>query len=243
MRKTVFALVAAIATLSVPVVASAATYQVTTVTNGGVITGKVAFSGSDPAPDAFPISKDNDVCGTGNREIDFVNVSNGTLTGVVVYLDKVDSGKDFSVGDGELDQKGCEFRPFFQVMRNGKNLKAMNSDPVGHNIHTYEQIGRAKRTVLNVSQTKQGSVINKTINLRRGVGMKVECDKHDFMHGFVFVAKNPYYAVVGKDGTFKIDDVPPGTYMIKAWHGVLGEKKASVTVEGGKTAKVDFEFK
>ena len=68
-------------------------------------------------------------------------------------------------------------------------------------------------------------------------------DHHDFMHGFVFVARNPYYAVVGADGSFKIDDIPPGEYNIKAWHGTLGEQKAKITVEGGKTAQTDFEFK
>lgn len=226
-----------------PLSVSAAKYQVVEVNNGGSISGKVTFQGEDPAPKVYAIAKDPDVCGTGNREVDYVIVSNGALNDVVVFLDKVKSGKSFPDIQGKLDQKGCEFQPFLQVMGNEQTLEVLNSDPVSHNIHTYELIGKAKRTVMNVSQPKQGSVIKKQIKMRRGDVMKIECDQHDFMHGFVFVARNPYYAVVGADGSFKIDDVPPGKYTIKAWHGTLGEEKASVTVAEGETATADFTFK
>jgi hypothetical protein len=242
---TLFALaLGALGTLVAPG-AGAADYAVMEVGNGGSVTGKVTFSGTDPDPKVFAITKDPETCGTGDRLIDFVKVKDGALSDVVVFLDKVKSGKAFvdSEAAGDLDQKGCEFHPFIQVMHNGAKIAALNSDPVSHNIHTYEILGRAKKTVFNVSQPDQGSVIKKTVKLKRGSAMKVECDQHDFMHGFVFVAKNPYYAVVGEGGTFSIDDVPPGNYTVKAWHGTLREKKAKVTVEAGKAAKVDFEFK
>ena len=220
----------------------AAKYKEITVKNGGNITGKVSFKGKDPDPQVYAITKDNDVCGTGDRTVDYVRVNNGALTNVVVYLDKVKAGKKFTPRPGKLDQKGCEFTPFLHVMTNGQKISALKSDPVLHNIHTYELIGRSKKTVMNVSQPDQGSMINKKVKLRRGTAMKVECDAHDFMHGFVFVAKNPYYAVVGEDGTFSIDSVPPGQYKIKAWHGTLGTKKAKVTVSGGSSTTVNFDF-
>ncbi len=235
----VVALLASLFSLS----AAAAKYQVAEVKNGGSIAGKVTFSGDDAPATVYAITKNPEVCGTGNREVDYVKVSDGALNDVVVYLDKVTSGKAFADGKGNLDQKGCEFLPYLQVMHNEQELEVLNSDPVSHNIHTYELIGKAKRTVMNISQPKQGSVIKKMIKLRKGVGMKIECDQHDFMHGFVFVARNPYYAIVGGDGSFEIKDVPPGEYEIKAWHGTLGEQKTGVTVEGGKAAAVNFEFK
>lgn len=226
--------------------ARAAAYEEVEVKNGGSISGTIAFSGDDPAPKIHKITKDNDVCGTGNREIDYVKVNNGALTEAVVYLDKVKSGKPFpdaEAAKGDLDQKGCEFHPFLQVMHNDNEITALNSDPVAHNIHTYELIGRSKKTVFNVSQPDKGNLLKKKVKLKRGTAMKVECDQHDFMHGFVFVAKNPYYALVDEDGTFTIEDVPPGAYTVKAWHGTLGEKKGKITVEEGKAATVDFEFK
>jgi len=226
--------------------ASAASYTESTVTNGGTITGKVSFSGTDPDPVSYSVAKDIATCGSSQRILDFVRVKNGGLNDAVVYLANVKSGKAFPTLNGNLEQKGCKFLPYLSVMHNNDSVDAVNSDPVMHNIHTYELISAgnkfAKKTAFNVSQPKIGTV-TKTIDMKRGNGMKVECDAHDFMHAFVFVAKNPYYAVVKQDGTFSIDNVPPGDYKIMAWHGTLGEEKGNVTVTESGNVSFNFEYK
>lgn len=247
MKKTLVSLGVA-SVLALPLVAQSAAYTEVDVSDGGSITGSIHFNGKDQAPKVYRITKDNDVCGTGERQIDYVRVVDGKLLDTVVYLEKVKQGKPFAsdLGDANIDQQGCEFKPFLQVMKNENKLAATNSDPVLHNIHTYELIrGDAKgpkKTLTNISQPEPGTVAS-TIKMKRGPAIKVECDAHDFMHGFVFVAKNPYFAKVADDGSYTIDSVPPGTYTIKAWHGLLKNQKAKVTVETGATATVDFAFK
>jgi len=49
--------------------------------------------------------------------------------------------------------------------------------------------------------------------------------------------------VVKDDGSFTIDNIPPGKYNIIAWHGLLGEKKGKVTVAADSTVNIDFTFK
>ena len=246
--KKITPLLALSAVALLPFNAQAASYKEAAVTDGGTISGKVSFSGKDLAPKIYKITKDNDVCGEGNREIDYVKVNNGVLNDVVVYLEKVKQGKPFpaDVGDIKVEQKGCEFSPFLQVMKNGNKLAAENKDPVLHNIHTYELIrGDAKgpkKTGFNVSQPDMGTV-TKTVKNKRGAALKIECDAHDFMHSFVFVANNPYYAVVDADGNFSIDNVPAGKYTIKAWHGMLKNQKGKVEVSANSSATVDFTFK
>lgn len=241
MKKTIasIALVTA-AALSMPAIAA---YKEIDVANGGSISGKVNFTGKDAPAQTYKVVKDTDTCGTDKRVIDYVDVKDGALRNVVVYLDKVKSGKKFDKIEAKINQKGCAFLPFMSVMTNDTIFEATNSDPVLHNIHTYEIMGRAKKTVMNVSQPKQGATTKKKVKLKRGAGMKIECDAHDFMHGFVFVAKNPYYAVVAEDGTYTINDIPAGKYKVKAWHGTLGEQKGKVSVTAGGTASVDFTFK
>ncbi len=231
------------AVISSPSAFAAKEYQVVEVSHGGSISGKVSFTGNDPAPLVFKIAKDNDVCGDGNREIDYVRVNNGALTEVVVYLDKINQGKAFNEAEKEASivQKGCKFVPYMQIMHNDNNAVIVNEDPVMHNIHTYEIIGKAKKTVMNMSQPDKGT-INKNVELKRGVGMKVECDAHDFMHGFVFVAKNPYYALVAEDGSYSIDNIPAGKYKVMAFHGTLGTEKGSADVSAGASQTVDFSF-
>jgi len=243
MKKLITALsVAGLCTL--PLMSQAAAYKEVAVSNGGTITGKVTLAGKDYAPKTYKVSKDNAVCGEGTREIDFVRVANGSLQDVVVYLDKVKEGKAFptEVADGTAIQEACEFKPFLGVMRNSAKFVSINKDPVLHNIHTYELLGRVKKTVFNISQPDQNT-ITKTVKLKKGVAMKVECDAHDFMHAYTFVAKNPYFAVVKEDGSYSIDNVPAGNYKIKAWHGFLKDQKGKVEVTAGGTATVDFAFK
>ncbi len=222
----------------------AAGYKVIDVIDGGGISGKVMFNGTDPAPVSYKISKDNEVCGSGNREVDYVRVNDGALTDVIVYLSKVKQGKAFSAEekDASIVQKGCEFQPYIQIMQNDSNAAIVNEDSVLHNIHTYEIIGKAKKTVMNISQPDMGT-INKKVKLKRGDAMKIECDAHDFMHGFVFVAKNPYYAQVADDGSYSIDNIPPGKYKVMAFHGTLGTQKGKIEIAAGASQAVDFTFK
>ena len=204
------------------------------------ITGKVAFKGAVPAPKKLPITKDNTVCGTGEREIVEVNAKGGNLAGAVVYVAKIDKGKAW--GEAEkpvLDQKGCRFTPGVMVVKKGADLTIRNSDPVLHNIHTYEIIGAVRRTMFNVGQPDKGDM-KQPVKMRRSNVVKVECDAHDFMHAWAFTAENPYAAVTKEDGSFTLDGLPDGTYEVKAWHPVLGEKSATVTVKG--TATASFEF-
>jgi len=224
--------------------AHAASYKEAAVTNGGSISGKVSLGTAKAKVEGFTISKDTDICGTGTREVPVVEASGDGLLNAVVYLEKVPSGKPIPAALNKItiNQEKCAFSPYLSVMVNEGELEAVNSDPTLHNIHTYEQIGRARRTVLNVSQPEKGNVVTKRIKLRKGSGMKVECDAHDFMHAFVFVARNPYFAQVNDKGEFTIGDVPPGEYTIKAWHGVLGDKAGKVKVAAGGKATVNFSY-
>ena len=229
---------------TMPLIGQAASYKEVAVSNGGTITGTVSYSGKAKAAKIYSVTKDNDVCGKEARKIEYVRVNNGKLMDSVVFLEKVKEGKAFpaDVGDGLVVQEGCKFTPFLGVMKNKQKIAAINKDPILHNIHTYEILGRVKKTVFNVSQPDQNTV-SKTVKLKKGAGMKVECDAHDFMHGFVFVAKNPYFSVVKEDGSYSIDNIPAGNYKIKAWHGTLKDQKGKVDVAAGGSAKVDFNFK
>ena len=176
----------------------------------------------------------------------FVQINDaGMLMNAVVFLKDVEEGKAFDKNtiDLTLTQEKCEFSPALGVMANKGNLTAINSDHTLHNIHTYEQIGTSRRTVMNVSQPEANDEVTKEVKLRRGNGMKVECDAHDFMHSFVYVAKNPYYSVVNEQGGFSIDGIPAGTYEVVMWHGFLGEVEVGeVTVSAGGETTMDLSY-
>jgi hypothetical protein len=49
--------------------------------------------------------------------------------------------------------------------------------------------------------------------------------------------------VTGKGGSFELNNLPPGTYTIQAWHEKLGTSTQKVTVVAGATKELEFVFK
>lgn len=242
LKKSVFAL----AMLGLATGASAKGYKEAAVSDGGRFVGTVSAGEAESESRNFTISKDTGICGEGGREVKLVEVNaEGMLANAVVFLSNIEEGKAMpaELMSLTLNQVACEFSPALGVMANKGELTATNSDHTLHNIHTYEQIGKSRRTVMNVSQPEAGDTVTKTVKLRRGNGMKVECDAHDFMHSFVYVAKNPYFSVADENGAFSITDIPAGTYEVMIWHGTLGEVEVGeVTIEANGEAMMALTY-
>ena len=215
-----------------------AEYTETTVSNGGTITGRISYDGTPPKPEKVTITQDPGTCGT-SRELDEWQVSSsGGVKDTVVYLVDIKSGKKMDLpAKPELDQKGCRYEPHMQVIGKNATLGVKNSDPILHNIHSYQE----GRTILNIAEPKQGMVVEKKMSKAGGESLK--CDVHNFMRGGLFVADNPYAVVTDADGKYEIKDVPPGTYQIATFHEVAGTKMGSVTVPAGGKVTYDAKIK
>ena len=72
--------------------------------------------------------------------------------------------------------------------------------------------------------------------------IRIKCDIHFWMSGYIHVLRHPFYSLTGDSGTFTINDIPPGTYQLEAWHETLEAQTQEVTVEAGKLTKIDFVF-
>ena len=70
--------------------------------------------------------------------------------------------------------------------------------------------------------------------------VKVYCHIHSHMTASIMIFDHPYFGVPDGEGTFAIENVPAGTHRVSAWHERIGESFRTVTVEGGRTARVEF---
>lgn len=214
-------------------------YEVGPVTDGGTVNGKVTFSGTPPPKKKVIPTKDRETCGSGVREVDLILVRpDKGVQEAVVYLKEVKKGKAWekSTATPAIDNVKCDFKPHVQVIPAG-DIEIVNSDPVLHNTHGF--YGRI--TAFNVALPNQGQRIKKP--LKKPGLVRVECDAHGWMLGWVLVADNPYYAVTGKDGSFTIKDVPPGTYTLVTWQEYTGEVETPVTIKTKEVVPVSVELK
>lgn len=223
------------ALLAVP--GSALGYEETTVSGGGTIAGKVVYQGDVPMRKIIT-TKDQDVCGGIRDEPEITVDAEKAVKDAVVYLAKVDKGKAWPAADAKpkLDNVKCVFEPRVQVMSAGK-LEVKNSDPVLHNTHGFY----GKRTAFNLALPNKDQVIE--TDLDRTGTVRVECDAHGWMLGWVYVVDNPYFAVTGADGSFSIADVPPGDYTLIATHEFTGPIEIPVTVKAGEETLTPVELK
>lgn len=217
--------------------APAQSYEVGTVADGGTLEGVVVYRGDVPTKKVIP-SKDVETCG-GPRDEPVIRVgADQAVESAVVYLVGVAKGKAWPEQGKppEIDNVKCRFEPEVQVIPPG-GLDVVNSDPVLHNTHGYY----GKRTAFNLGLPNQGQRI--PVELKRAGTVRVDCDAHGWMEGWIYVADNPYYAVTGADGKFTISDVPPGDYKLVAVQSFTGPIEMPVTVKAGESTKLEIELK
>lgn len=181
---------------------------------GGTITGRVVFRGEIPKLAPIHVVKDQAVCGDEiPTERLIVSPMTRGVQHAIIYLDgAVPPAKDAPPGEVVLENRACRFVPHVLAVRVGTELAIANADPVLHNVRAWMEA----RAVLNVVQPFQGQVTRRKIK-RPGV-MRLTCDIHVHMLGYLLAFEHPYFAMSDSSGEFRIPDVPPGTYRISAWH-------------------------
>ena len=257
--------------LSVVAIAPVSAYRVAEVEHGGSISGRVTLQGQPmPTSQGFNLVTfpDPEYCGrisngSGWRLLyDFSIDQAGGLKDVVVSLEGVEQGRPFDVSVPRIEARDCRFQPFVTVVRNGHAVEVVNMDPVMHDIQAYETSLHLGPRVLwnsplpmnahhqrgNIHATHRhlpGPSMLEPIHLNKGRNLFVmQCGFHAYMLSWGLAVANPYYAITDGSGSYKIENVPPGSYRLVAWHPYVGTMSEEiVTVKPDGTAEVDFSMK
>jgi hypothetical protein len=156
----------------------------------------------------------------------------------IVYIEKVgDNNYDPPTEHGVVDQLNLVFLPHVIAVQKGTTIDFPNSDLVRHNVFS---------TPDSCNQFNLGTYdigASKPITFNESCEIPLLCNVHAEMSAYVVVLDNPYFGVTEKDGSFRIENVPPGAYRLKTWHEKLRSVEQEVKVEGGKTVEVSFLIK
>jgi len=205
------------------------------------ISGTVSFTGTAPAGTPIDMSEEP-ICAekhTTDPMIQDVRVGDGGgLADVFVYVKQGLGDRTFPTPTTPvvLDQNGCEYTPHVIGVMVGQDLTIRNSDALLHNINTQAELNRG----FNVSQPR-AMESDKQFNTAE-IMIPVKCDVHGWMSAYIGVMDSPFHAVSAGNGAFTISGLPPGEYVIEAWHPTLGVSTQTVTVGDAETGTADFSF-
>jgi plastocyanin len=210
----------------------------------GTVTGSIKLDGAAPRPKNINMAAEpncaKEHAGSPAQTEEVVPGDGGTLQNVVVYLKGDFSQYSFTPASEPvmIDQKGCQYHPHVLALQTGEPLSVVNSDQTTHNIHPVPKDNRE----WNESQPPGSSPIMQSF-ARSEVSIPVKCNVHPWMKAYIAVFNNPYYVVTGKDGSFTIKNVPPGSYTVTAWHELYGSQDQMVTVGPSESKSVTITFK
>jgi hypothetical protein len=199
---------------------------------GGTVEVEVKYNGAADVQ-TLKVNKDTEQCG---KEAKIENIVVGGNKGLANAVASIAGAKGQPTAKkAAIDQKGCKFVPHVVATTPGE-VDILNSDGILHNIHTYSTANPS----INKAQPKFKKTM--TEKFEKPEFVKVTCDVHSWMLGWIAVMPHPYFGVTNESGVAKIENAPAGKQTVEVWHEKLGKVTKEVEVKPGATTKVTVEM-
>jgi len=207
------------------------------VASGGTIKGAVVLKGAMPELRKLPVTIDQYVCGKEKNAEDLLASPQGGIRNAVVWLDKAPPGTIAATppATATMDQKDCLFAPRVVIVPAGGRIDFLNSDRLLHNLHSTP----SNNPPFNRTQPKGRTI---TLSFSQPEIIRVTCDLHSWMRGWVVVADHPFYALTDGEGQFTLQGLPAGRYTLRAWQERLGMISKDIVVGDQDPTTITLEM-
>jgi plastocyanin len=236
--------------------AAIASYEEIVVPDAGTLAGTVRFVGTPPKLEPVVVARHREVCGERKPSEALVVGPDRGVKGSVIRVEGVRRGKRASA-EVVIESANCVFAPHVAGTSVGARVRVKNSDAVLHNPRG--QAIHPKASVFNVALPHKEQVIDITRRLTAPGVIRITCDPHPHMLGWLVVHDSPYVATTDERGAYRIEGIPPGTYRVTMWHEGFPRKRTradrravhdqprtvvrTVTIAPRATATADFELR
>jgi len=209
--------------------------------SAGTLSGKAILKGTPPSAKELPVAGNPEckVFHPGKVYSEEILSKNGALKNVFVYIKEGLENYSFETAKEpvKIDQAKCIYVPHVAGVQVNQPVMLINSDPTLHNIHSYAK----DNETWNLGMPFEGMQIEKSFS-KPEIMVTMKCDLHPWMIGYLGVVSHPYFAVTQEDGSFEFKGLPPGNYVIEAWHEKLGTLTQNITLGSQEKRELEFSF-
>lgn len=165
-------------------------------------------------------------------------IKENEVENVVIYIEEVGKKGNYSYSGKNpvLTQKDASFIPKVLPILKGTTVDIKNEDKIYHNVFSLSD-----PKPFNIGRRPEGETVPQTFN-KSGL-IRVFCDIHPNMSAFIVVLDNPYYVKVNSKGEYTLTNLPPGKYIVHAWHYNSDADPVEITIGANETKTIDFSLK
>jgi plastocyanin len=129
-------------------------------------------------------------------------------------------------------QENAMFSPRVLPVAVGTTVEWPNEDDIFHNVFSFSDpkpfdLGLYREEIKKLTFDQPGRV-------------DVFCSIHKEMHCIILVLENPWFAAADESGRYRIAEVPPGDYELRAWHERLPPQTRRITVPAHGIVEANF---
>ena len=152
----------------------------------------------------------------------------------VVYLDGAFPSTLAGGRPVRVAQKNLQFAPALLPIRRGTTVEFPNDDDLYHNVFSYSKarrfdLGRYRRDEKPATQLFDKSGV-----------VRMSCEIHSHMQGVILVLDTPYFVKTEFDGSYRLQGLPSGKYVLRAWVSEKAVYERPVDLAPGSALRVDF---
>ncbi|MGE0398286.1 MAG: plastocyanin/azurin family copper-binding protein [Kofleriaceae bacterium] len=160
----------------------------------------------------------------------------GKVTGVgdaVIYVDDI---VETTRGSATMKQQGKQFVPNVLIVQKGTTVQFPNMDAFFHNVFSV-----TPDHSFDLGSYRQGET--KSVTMAKPGVLSVYCNMHPQMVGHILVTPNGNYVRAGKDGFFRLTNVPAGKHRVVAWAPNAKPVVTEAEVSDAGVVTIELELK
>ena len=205
---------------------------------GGVVAGTLLYTGQPVTPvNPSSLKTLEDRISAYTDEL-VVN-PDGSLCNVLVYVKGGLEGYEFSKPRGRavINATEIDFFPHVLAVQADQPVEFRNC---AGDVQDWIIQGIANSSV-SLNQPKPGMTMERTFAFPE-VPIRVTSRLYPSMGAYICIIDNPFFNVTGPAGVFRLEGLPPGTYVIESWHESLGTTQQTVTVREGALTSITIKY-